>query len=65
MGFGNDDYMDKLVAENKRLKSEIELKKDLIQMSLDHIYRYGVALDIDKVCSLLEKALSAKEDSDD
>ena len=44
------------------LHAEIELKKDLIQMSLDHIYRYGVALDVDKLCSLLEKALSTKED---
>lgn len=37
MGFGNDDYMDKLEEENKKLKAEIERKDDALRAALQEL----------------------------
>jgi uncharacterized protein YecE (DUF72 family) len=37
MGFGNEDYMDRLEAENKKLKAEIKHMRDDIKTTLVYL----------------------------
>jgi Tfp pilus assembly protein PilF len=37
MGFGNEDYMDRLEAENKKLKDEIKHTRDNIEAALVYL----------------------------